>query len=118
MNTVKKQALRLKRKKRIRSRISGTAERPRLSIYRSARHMSAQLIDDVKGVTLLTVSSFGKGEKDQRASVKVCVELGKKVAEQCKAKNITRIVFDKNGFNYHGRVKAIADGAREGGLQF
>jgi large subunit ribosomal protein L18 len=118
MNTVKKQALRLKRKKRIRSRITGTAERPRLSIYRSTRHVSAQIIDDVKGVTLLTVSSYGKGQKEERASVKVCAEVGKRIAEQCKQKNITRIVFDKNGFNYHGRVKAVADGAREGGLEF
>jgi large subunit ribosomal protein L18 len=116
--TAKKSILRDRRKMRGRKRISGTEVRPRLSIYRSDSHMSAQVIDDVKGVTLAAVSSFEKGAPDRRASIPVCAELGKKLAERCKDKNINAVVFDKNGFTYHGRVKALADGAREGGLQF
>lgn len=115
--TSKKTLLRERRKLRGRKRISGTTERPRISIYRSDAHMSAQVIDDVKGVTLVAVSSFEKG-KHRRANIAVCTDLGKELAERCKAKNISLVVFDKNGFTYHGRVKAIADGAREGGLQF
>lgn len=116
-NTIKKAALREKRKKRIRKKIFGTAERPRLSVFRSARHVYAQVIDDVKGVTLTCVHSFKKGA-EQRANKAVCNELGKKLAANCKAKNITEVVFDKNGFAYHGRIQALAEGAREGGLNF
>lgn len=112
-----KAALRLKRKKRIRKKIEGSLERPRLSIFRSARHVYAQVIDDLSGKTLASVNSYEKG-KPGRAGVESCTELGKKLAEACKGKNITQVVFDKNGYAYHGRVKAFADGAREGGLQF
>jgi len=115
--TSAKAVLRERRKKRIRKKISGTTERPRLSVFRSDRHVYAQVIDDTKGETLACVSSFEKGQH-RRASVGVCVELGKALADRCKAKNIGSVVFDKNGFTYHGRVKALADGAREGGLQF
>lgn len=113
----KKEALRLKRKKRIRKKIEGSAERPRLSIFRSTRHVYAQVIDDLSGRTLASVNSFKKGQAG-RADKEACAELGKKLAESCKAININRVVFDKNGYAYHGRVKAFADGAREGGLQF
>jgi len=112
-----KQALRLKRKKRIRKKLEGTSARPRLSVCRSARHVYAQVIDDLSGKTLASVNSFNKGEA-ARAGIDVCTELGKKLAASCKTKNITQVVFDKNGYAYHGRVKAFADGAREGGLQF
>lgn len=112
-----KQALRLKRKKRIRKKLEGSAERPRLSIFRSARHVYAQVIDDASGKTIASVNSFNKGQA-ARAGKDTCAELGKKLAEACKAKDITQVVFDKNGYAYHGRVKAFADGAREGGLQF
>lgn len=116
-NTNKKASLRIKRKKRIRKKIEGSALRPRLSIFRSARHVYAQVIDDAQGVTLASVNSFKKGEA-VRAGKEQCAELGKKLAEACKSKNITKVIFDKNGYAYHGRVKAFADGAREGGLEF
>ncbi len=116
-DTKKRAALRLRRKLRIRKKISGTVERPRLSIYRSSAHVFAQVIDDNAGRTIVSVGSFEKG-KGQRANVERCAELGKQLAAKCKEKNITSVVFDKNGFNYHGRVKAFADGAREGGLDF
>lgn len=116
-DTKKRAALRERRKLRIRKKISGTAERPRLSIYRSAGHLYAQVIDDVAGRTLLSIGSFAKG-KGSRANVERCATLGKELAGKCKGANILKVVFDKNGFNYHGRVKAFADGAREGGLEF
>lgn len=108
---------RQKRKVRIRKKILGTEERPRLSVFRSSRHIYAQVINDATGSTLACVHSFNK-DKQERANASNCSELGKKLAEACKAKNITKVVFDKNGYQYHGRVKALADGAREGGLQF
>lgn len=106
-----------KRKKRIRKKVFGTTERPRLSVFRSARHISAQVIDDVQGITLAHVHTFQKGS-EQRANKDVCNQLGKKLAEVCKGKNITKVVFDKNGYAYHGRIQALAEGAREGGLDF
>lgn len=112
-----RQQLRLRRKRRIRARISGTAERPRMSVFRSTRHVYAQVIDDITGHTLVSASSFEKGNH-KRANEEVCMEIGKVLAERCKAKNITKIVFDKNGNQYHGRIKAVATGAREGGLLF
>jgi large subunit ribosomal protein L18 len=113
----KRQRLKERRKKRIRGKISGTQERPRLSLFRSSRHVYAQVVDDVKGHTLVSVSSFEKGQV-QRANKEHCIELGKLIAKRCQEVNIKRIVFDKNGNKYHGRVKAFADGAREGGLDF
>lgn len=116
-NTSDRQLARTKRKQRIRKRVAGTAERPRLSVFRSDRHVYAQVIDDQKGMTLACVSSFEKG-KHRRADRTVCTELGKALAERCKAKSIGSVVFDRNGFAFHGRIKALADGAREGGLSF
>lgn len=113
----KKYRDRLKRKKRIRKKVEGTEARPRLSVYRSAKHIYAQVIDDESGKTLASVNSFNKGAAG-RAGIDTCSELGKKLAEVCKSKNIGSVVFDKNGYAYHGRVKALADGAREGGLEF
>jgi len=114
---VKKAELRLRRKKRIRSKITGVAARPRLSVFKSDRHVYVQVIDDTTGTTLASASSFEKGAH-ARANLEVCTQVGKRIAERCKARNIGQIVFDKNGFQYHGRIKAVADGAREGGLDF
>lgn len=111
-----KQERRVRRQNRIRKRITGTSERPRLSVFRSLRKNYAQLVDDTKGKTLLTVSdtSFLKeGNKTERAK-KVGLEIAKKAVE----KGIKTCVFDRRGYKYHGRVKAMAEGAREGGLQF
>lgn len=113
--TEKKKQLRIKRKKRVRAKISGSAERPRLTVSRSAANIYAQVINDDMGATLVAIHSF---KEANRANVDLCKELGKKLAEKCKAKNVTKVVFDRNGLAFHGRVKAFADGAREGGLQF
>lgn len=116
-NAQHKQTLRTRRHIRIRSRITGTAECPRMSVFRSAKHLTVQLIDDAAGRTLLSVSDTTltgkKGTKTEQA-----LAVGKLVAEQAVAKKISRAVFDRGGYQYHGRIKAVADGAREGGLQF
>lgn len=112
---------RLKRKKRIRKKIRGTAEKPRLSVFRSARHIYAQLIDDVAGATIASASTVEKNyEKDPDAKGKVDIarQVGKNVAERAVEKGVTRVVFDRNGFLYHGRVKALSEGARKAGLDF
>lgn len=113
----KRQRLQERRKKRIRKKIFGTTERPRLTLFRSARHVYAQVVDDIKGHTIVSVSSFEKGHQ-KRANKEFCIELGKLLAKRCKEADISQIVFDKNGNKYHGRVQAFADGAREGGLDF
>ena len=109
-----------RRKVRIRKKVFGTAERPRLSVFRSAKHVYAQVIDDEKGVTLATMSTLGKEQRGKVTGKKVdkATHVGEALAKECKAKNITKVVFDRNGYMYHGRVKAIADGARKGGLEF
>ena len=106
---------RFKRHLRVRNKISGTAERPRLVVFRSLKHIYAQLVDDNAQRTLATVSDLGieQGKKGERAS-----EVGKLIAERAKSAGITRVVFDRAGYRYHGRIKAVADGAREGGLEF
>jgi large subunit ribosomal protein L18 len=112
---------RAKRKLRIRRRVSGTPDRLRLSIFRSAKHIYAQIVDDTKGLTLVTASTQSKEVREKLAGLKKTDEarlVGKVLAELCKAKNITTVVFDRNGFIYHGRVAALADGAREAGLKF
>jgi large subunit ribosomal protein L18 len=112
---------RIRRKNRIRKKVVGTTERPRLSVFRSARHIYAQVIDDEKGRTLASASTLSTdlrgalGEGNKTASAK---KVGALLAEQCKSKNITKVVFDRNGFLFHGRVKALADAAREAGLDF
>ena len=116
-----KNKLRLKRHKRIRGKISGTAERPRLSIFRSNKNIYAQLIDDVAGVTLASASTLD--EKDENVSedatkVEQAAAVGKAIAEAAKAKNISTVVFDRSGYLYHGRIQALADAARENGLDF
>lgn len=109
-----RQELRYRRHLRIRNRVSGTAERPRLVIFRSLKHIYAQLVDDVAQRTLLSVGD-GKqaGKKTEKAGA-----VGKALAEAAKGAGISKVVFDRAGYRYHGRVKALADGAREGGLEF
>jgi large subunit ribosomal protein L18 len=99
---------------RVRKKVNGTAERPRLVVYRSLKHVYAQLVDDNAQRTIMTVTDNGlEGKKVEKS-----FEVGKKIAERAKAAGVTSIVFDRGGYLYHGRVKAVADGAREGGLEF
>jgi large subunit ribosomal protein L18 len=105
---------RRRRHLRVRKALTGTAERPRLVVFRSLKHVTAQIVDDVQGRTLFTVTDMGLDGKKSEKSLQV----GKLVAERAKAAGITRVVFDRAGYQYHGRVKAVADGAREGGLEF
>jgi large subunit ribosomal protein L18 len=112
---------RLLRKARIRKKVSGTPERPRLSVFRSLKHIYAQVIDDEAGTTLAHVSTLSPdvksavAELDKKGAAK---KVGELVAKACLEKNITAVVFDRNGVVYHGRIAAVADGAREAGLQF
>ena len=107
---------RLKRHKRVRAKISGTPEMPRLNVFRSESNIYAQIIDDVAGVTLASASSLDKAVEGYGGNVAAAV--GKLIAERAKAKGIETVVFDRGGYLYHGRVQALADGAREGGLKF
>ena len=109
---------RIKRHKRVRAKISGTPERPRLNVFRSATNIYAQIIDDVAGNTLVAASSLDKAIEGYGGNVAAATAVGKLVAERAKAKGIENVVFDRGGYVYHGRVKALAEGAREGGLQF
>jgi len=105
---------------RIRKKVHGTAERPRLNVYRSVNHIYVQLIDDLDGKTLVSASSAvgKKGQRKGGGNVAAAKEIGKSIAEKAKAKGISKVVFDRGGYLYHGRVKALADAAREAGLQF
>ena len=111
-----KQEKRVRVKKGIRKKISGTSTRPRLSVFRSNRHIYAQLIDDLAGVTLASASSKTEGVTGENP-VAIGKAVGVKLAESAKAEGIETAVFDRNGYRYHGRVQALADGAREGGLK-
>ena len=114
---IDKNEARLRRHRRVRGKISGTAARPRLDVFRSAKHIYAQVIDDEKGVTLVSASTLDKDFEGFGGNVEAATQIGKKIAERALAKGITEVVFDRGGFVYHGRVKALADGAREGGLK-
>jgi large subunit ribosomal protein L18 len=105
---------------RIRKKVVGTPERPRLNVYRSLNHIYVQVIDDLKGSTIVAASSAEgkKGEKKTGGNVASAKDVGKAIAERAKAKGINKVVFDRGGYIYHGRVKALADAAREAGLQF
>lgn len=117
--TSNKQQIRFKRKARIRAKIEGTAAQPRLSIFRSNSNMYAQLVDDVKGVTLVSASTLDEGLNTKSPSgAEGAKAVGSLLAKKAQAKNINAIVFDRSGYLYHGRIKALADGAREGGLKF
>lgn len=111
-------AQRMKRHKRVRSKISGTAAAPRLNVFRSEANIYAQIIDDVKGETLVAASSLDKEIAGYGGNITAASAVGKLLAERAKAKEIENVVFDRGGYLYHGRVQALADGAREGGLKF
>ncbi len=111
-------AQRLKRHKRVRGKISGTPERPRLCVFRSLAHIYAQVIDDVNGITLVSASSVEKDFDCYGGNQEAAKKVGMAVAERAKAKGIETVVFDRGGYVYTGRVQALAEGAREGGLQF
>ena len=113
-----KNAQRMKRRIRVRGKISGTPERPRLSVFRSNANIYAQIIDDVNGVTLASASTLDKEFDGAAGNVEAAKKVGKAVAERAKAKGIDTVVFDRSGYIYHGRVAALAEGAREGGLEF
>lgn len=109
------------RHQRIRKKVAGTPERPRLAVHFSGQHIYAQVIDDEAGKTIAAVQTTEKDftdAKESRANVATAVKVGKLVAERAKGKNVVRVVFDRGGFIYHGKVKALADAAREGGLEF
>ena len=109
---------RIKRHQRVRKNISGTAERPRLSVYRSLNHIYAQIIDDTKGTTLVSASSLDKDFEGYGGNIDGAKAVGNLVAKKALEKGIKAVVFDRGGYIYHGRVAALADGAREGGLEF
>lgn len=109
---------RLKRHKRVRAKISGTAERPRLAVYRSNANISAQIIDDVKGVTLVSASTYEKDFEGTSSNKEAARKVGNTLAKRAMEKGISAVVFDRGGYIYHGRVSELAEGAREGGLKF
>ena len=111
--------LRTRRHLRLRKKVTGTAERPRLVVFRSLKHTYAQLVDDVLGVTLASASDLSKEiEADGAGKTGMAKGVGKLLAQRAKGAGISRVVFDRGGYPYHGRVKAVADGARDGGLEF
>ncbi len=118
VNKKDKNIQRLKRHTRVRAKISGTTERPRLAVYRSNAHIYAQIIDDEKGVTLCAASSNEKGFEGIGSNKAAAKKVGEKIAERAKEKGIETVVFDRGGYIYHGRVSELASGAREGGLKF
>ena len=121
MHTNQKVVARGRRRARVRSRLRGTPERPRLSVFRSDKHVYAQVVVDSEGKTLLAVSTLSpelRAQLKKTTDVNAAKQVGLLAARRCKEKGINRIVFDRNGFLYHGRVRAVAEGAREGGLEF
>jgi large subunit ribosomal protein L18 len=113
-----KKEIRSRIHKRIRRKLAGTSERPRLAVFRSVAHIYAQVIDDTRGATLVSASSVDKAAKTNGGNVAAAKAIGKLVAERAKEKGVTRVVFDRGGYPYHGRVKALADAARAAGLEF
>ena len=118
VKTFDKNAQRMKRHTRVRGKISGTAERPRLNVFRSNANIYAQIIDDVSGVTLVSANTLEKGFEGATGNAEAAKKVGTVLAERAKAKGIEEVVFDRGGYVYHGRVAALAEGAREGGLKF
>jgi large subunit ribosomal protein L18 len=120
LTKVSKNQIRRRVHDRIRKKVLGTSERPRLNVYRSLNNIYVQVIDDLKGETIVAASTVvgKKGERVAGGNVGAAKNIGKKIAEMAKAKGITKVVFDRGGYIYHGRVKALADAAREAGLQF
>ena len=109
---------RIKRHKRVRAKIAGTPERPRLNVFRSNANIYAQIIDDVNGVTLVSANTLEKGFEGATGNAEAAKKVGLVLAERAKEKGISVVVFDRGGYVYHGRVAALAEGAREGGLEF
>ncbi|MDA2935653.1 50S ribosomal protein L18 [Patescibacteria group bacterium AH-259-L05] len=119
MSSYIKHIRRARRHRRVRAKVYGTKKRPRLCVFRSHKYIYAQLIDDDNGHTLVSVHTAGVSSKNKKLTkTQVSYEIGKLLAEKAKKKKITSVVFDRGGYKYHGRVKAVADGAREGGLTF
>ncbi len=118
VKVIDKNKSRLRRHKRVRGKISGTAACPRLNVFRSSMHIYAQLIDDENGVTLAAASSTEKGFGIYGGNCEAAKKVGLMIAEKAKAKGISDVVFDRGGYVYHGRIAALAEGAREGGLNF
>ena len=118
INRPNTKAQRLHRHKRVRGKVNGTPERPRLNVFRSETNIYAQIIDDTKGITLVSASTLEKGFEGPHGNIEAAKKVGLAVAERAKAKGIDTVVFDRGGYVYHGRVQALAEGAREGGLQF
>ncbi|MCQ2419965.1 MAG: 50S ribosomal protein L18 [Clostridia bacterium] len=118
VKTFDKNAQRVKRHTRVRGKISGTPERPRLNVFRSNANIYAQVIDDVNGVTLAAASTVEKDFEGAKGNKEAARKVGKLVAERAKAKGIDTVIFDRGGYVYHGRVAELAEGAREGGLEF
>lgn len=115
---INRKASRVKRRLRVRAKVAGTAQRPRLSVFRSAKHIYAQVIDDVAGVTLACASSLDKGFEGVGGNKEGAKKVGLAVAKAALAKGVEEVVFDRGGFVYHGRIQQLAEGAREGGLKF
>jgi large subunit ribosomal protein L18 len=120
LSTKHKQAARIRRHRRVRKKVAGTAERPRLAVYRSNKHISAQVIDDRSGRTLAAASTVEKAVRDAggTGNKTAAAAVGRLVAERAQTAGITRVVFDRGGFLYHGRVAAVGDAAREAGMEF
>ena len=118
MKQADKNKARLKRHRRVRSKIKGTSERPRLNVFRSTNNIYAQLIDDIKGITLVSASTLDKDLNGYGGNKEAARKVGKLVAERATQKGISEVVFDRGGYIFHGRVKELAEGAREGGLKF
>jgi large subunit ribosomal protein L18 len=118
IHKIEKKEIRNRIHRRIRRKLSGTAARPRLAVFRSVAHIYAQVIDDVQGQTLVSASSVDKDGKTNGGNVAAAKAIGKLVAERAKEKGIKSVVFDRGGYQYHGRIKALADAAREAGLEF
>ena len=118
VSKINKNAMRLKRHVRVRGKISGTPECPRLNVFRSNANIYAQIIDDVNGVTLVSANTLEKDFEGATGNIEAAKKVGALVAERAKAKGIEEVVFDRGGYIYHGRVAALAEGAREAGLKF
>ena len=117
VNKADKNVARLRRHRRVRGKISGTAARPRLDVFRSAKHIYGRVIDDEQGVTLASASSMDKDFNAYGGNVEAAKKVGENIAKKCLEKGITEVVYDRGGFVYHGRVQALAEGAREAGLK-
>jgi large subunit ribosomal protein L18 len=118
IHKIAKNEIRVRVHQRIRRKLQGTAERPRLAVFRSLAHIYAQIIDDAQGKTLVSASSVDKAHRTNGGNLAAAKAIGKAIAERAKELGITKVVFDRGGYHYHGRVKALADAARAAGLEF